>query len=295
MVTLPGSVVRRYERFSLYNWPYPAHDRGCAVDLYPGDETTTATTAPSPVAGEVLDTRTVAAPPQPYAADHDHLTLVDTSDRVARMLHVDPSVEAGDTLAVGDPVGDLVRAGFFAPWVPNHIHLGFRDHGDDLYRASGSLPLELGDDVDVRPVAWDGTGTVVAAGDTWALLDAPTHPAPGDAFAGVAAGDAPEARVVLDGGCTHYEGGGLLGTTPPECGDGQSDDTVAPVALAGTTVGTATGRHVAWHDVEVSANGDPVTGVALFCGRDRAGVKLVGEGVALTAGQVVRVTVEPAV
>lgn len=291
-VTLAADVLSRYCRFSLYNSPFVAHDRGCAVDLYPGDETTTATRAPSPVAGEVVHTRTVAAPPKPYAADEDHLILVDTGDRVARMLHVDPSVEPGDTVAVGDPLGDLVRAGFFAPWVPNHIHLGFRDRGDDPYRASGSLPLELGPGVDLRPVDWDGTGTVVAAGETWALLDAPAHPAPGDAFAGVAAGGALEGIAVLDGGCTHYEGGGLLGVGVAGGGSGRPGDGEETVALAGTTVGTASGRHVTWRDVEVRANGDPVTGVALFCGRDRAGVKLVGEGVDLSVGQDVRVAIE---
>lgn len=293
-VTIPADVLSQYCRFSLYNSPFVAHDRGCAVDLYPGDETTARTTAPSPVAGEVVDTRTVDAPPKPYAADHDHLTLVDTGDRIARMLHVDPSVGVGDTVAVGDPLGELVRAGFFAPWVPNHIHLGFRTHGDNRYRASGSLPLELGPGVDLRPVDWDGTGTVAAAGETWALLDAPAHPAPGAAFAGVAAGSALEGNAVLDGGCTHYEGGGLLGAVAPDPGSGQSDDSATPVALAGTTVGDASGRHVTWRDLEVRANGDPVTGVALFCGRDRAGVKLVGENVDLPVGRDVRVTVEPA-
>lgn len=294
-VTLAVDVLSQYCRFSLYNSPFVAHNRGCAVDLYPGDETTAATTALSPVAGEVVDTRTVAAPPKPYAADHDHLTLVDTGDRIARMLHVDPSVEAGDTVAVGDPLGELVRAGFFAPWVPNHIHLGFRDHGDDRYRASGSLPLELGADADLRPVVWDGTGTVAAAGETWALLDSPAHPAPGEAFAGVAAGgDSSDGSAVLDGGCTHYDGGGLLGGPAPSDGTEQPGATQEPVALAGTPVGTVSGRHVTWRDVEVRANGDPVAGVALFCGRDRAGVKLVGEDVDLPVGQDVRVTVEPA-
>lgn len=293
-VTLPADVLSQYCRFSLYNSPFVAHDRGCAVDLYPGDETTTATTAVSPVAGEVVDTRTVDAPPKPYAAAHDHLTLVDTGDRIARLLHVDPSVGAGDTVAVGDPLGELVRAGFFAPWVPNHIHLGFRDHGDDRYRASGSLPLELGPEVDLRPVGWDGTGTVVAAGETWALLDSPTHPAPGEAFAGVAAsdGDTLEGNALLDGGCPHYEGGGLLGTEGPAT-DEQSEGSTTPVALAGTTAGAAGGRHVTWQDIEVRANGDPVTGVALFCGRDRAGVKLVGVDAELPVGQAVRVTVDP--
>lgn len=265
-VTLGPDVLFRYRRFTLYNSPFVAHDSGCAIDLYPdGDR------APSPVAGEVLDTRSVDAPPKPYAADRDHLILVDTGDRVARLLHVDPAVDPGDTVAVGDDIGALVRAGFFAPWVPNHIHLGFRAHGRNPYRAAGSLPVEAG--VDVTGLAWDGTGTVRATGETWARLDDPAHPAPGEQFVGLASGDG-----VLDGGFPHYETGGLLGE-----GD--------VAAVAGTDVGTVTGRDVAWHDCTVTADGDPVTGLALFCARDSFGVKLVGEGLDLSVGDDVRVRV----
>jgi len=271
-VTVSRDVLAQYYRFSLYNSPFTAHDEGCAVDLYPAGER-----APSPVAGEVLDTRTVRAPPKEYAAEEDHLLLVDTGDHVARLLHVDPSVEPGETVAVGDDIGDLVRAGFFAPWVPNHVHLGFRDHGDDRYRAAGSLPIEPA--VDVEPVAWDGRGTVVETGETWARLDAPEHPAPGERFAGIAAG--PDAQAVLDGGLPHYEWGGALGNGAGE----------RPVTLAGTRVGTADGRTVSWDDVTVLANGEPVTGIALFCGRDALGVKLVGESVDLAVGDSVAVTV----
>jgi hypothetical protein len=90
-VVLPASALDGYRRFSLYNSPFPAHDRGCAIDLYPHGER-----APSPVAGTVVDTRTVRAPPKPYAAEHDHLIVVDAGDRLARLLHVDPVVAAGD-------------------------------------------------------------------------------------------------------------------------------------------------------------------------------------------------------
>ncbi|MBX0322794.1 hypothetical protein EGH21_07095 [Halomicroarcula sp. F13] len=274
-VTVAADVLHRYYRFSLYNSPFDAHDEGCAIDLYPEGAR-----APSPVAGEVLDTKAVRAPPKPYAAEHDHLILVDTGDYVARLLHVDPSVEAGDSVAVGDDVGEHVRAGFFAPWVPNHVHLGFRDHDADPYRASGSLPVDVA--VDVEPLAWDGTGTVVETGETWARLDSPAHPAPGERFAGVAN----DADGVLDGGLPHYEWGGLLGAG---VGDGPRR-----ASVAGQQVGTAEGRTVAWDDVTVRANGDPVTGLALFCSRDDAGVKLVGEGVDLAMGDAVEVTVDPA-
>jgi hypothetical protein len=276
-VTVPADVLHRYYRFSLYNSPFAAHDEGCAIDLYPtGDR------APSPVAGEVLDTKTVRAPPKAYAAEHDHLILVDTGDYVARLLHVEPEVQPGERVAVGDDLGELVRAGFFAPWVPNHIHLGFRAADVNPYRAAGSLPVEAG--VDVEPLAWDGRGTVVETGETWARLDSPTHPAPGERFVGLAAGNGPRSETaVLDGGLPHYDWGGLLGAS-----DGRTGRTAT---LAGQRVGVADGRTVAWDDLDILANGDPVTGVALFCSRDDAGVKLVGAGVDLAVGERVEVSV----
>ena len=309
-VTLPATVLRRYRRFTLYNSPYTAHDRGRAVDLYPGDATRPdpgdgdPVPAPSPVAGEVIGTRTARAPAKPYAADDDHLLLVDTAagdsgigardgeSPVARILHVDPAVEPGDRVAVGDPLGRLVRAGFFAPWVANHLHLGFRSPGADLHRASGSLPLAPDPSLRVEPVAWDGTGTVVAAGETYAVLDAPAHPSPGGSFAGLAAtvdAGAERRTGVLDGGLPHYDGGGLLwaGAADPGCGD---DSPGRAVELLGTRVGRATGRDVTWDDVTVRANGDPVRGIALAPGRARLGVKLVGEGVDFGVGT--EVTVE---
>jgi hypothetical protein len=266
-VSIGEEALFQYYRFSLYNSPFTAHDRGCAIDLYPEGQL-----APSPVAGEVLETRQVQAPPKPYAREHDYLILVDTGEYVTRLLHVEPSVAAGDTVDRGESLGTLVRAGFFAPWVPNHIHLGFRTHEDNLHRASGSLPLSV--DVPLRSVAWDGTGTVVEAGETWALLDEPGHPDPGAAFVGLDSDGG-----VLDGGFPHYDGGGLLG------GSGRA-------VVTATEVGTVDGRDVTWGDCTVWANGKPITGVALFCGRDRFGIKLVGRELDLSVGDAVDVTVE---
>jgi len=273
-VTIPRDVLFQYYRFSLYNSPFDAHDEGCAIDLYPDGER-----APSPVAGEVLDTKTVRAPPKAYAAEHDHLILVDSGDVVARMLHVDPSVEPGDTVAVGDGLGELVRAGFFAPWVPNHIHLGFRDADANPYRASGSLSVDVA--VDVTPLSWDGTGTVVDGGKTWVRLDEPAHPAPGEAFAGIANDVDGDGSGILDGGLPHYSGGGLLDA-----------DGVEEAAIAGHRVGTAEDRTVAWDNLTVLANDEPITGIALFCGRERFGAKLVGENIDFAVGDDVQVSIE---
>jgi hypothetical protein len=287
MVTLDGDVVARYPRVSLYNSPYPAHDAGCAVDLYPdGDGSGRATHAPSPVAGEVVDTRTVRCPSKPYAADEDHLVVVDTDDRLARILHVDPAVEPGDSVAVGDDLGEMIRSGFFAPWVANHLHLGFRAPDQNPVRASGSLPLEL--DIAVEPVPWDGTGTAVETGDTYALLDAPEHPDPGGGFAGVAT----DGGAVLDGGFPHYSGGGAIPTAAADHAAATPDggDTVS---FLGATVGDRTDdRTVAWCDRTVTANGDPVHGLSLWLGVDRLGVKLVAPGHDFAVGDAVEVGVE---
>lgn len=266
-VTLSNDVLRRYPRFSLYNSPYPAHDRGCAIDLYPGKG------ALSPVAGEVIDTRTVRAPPKPYSPEHDHLILVDCGEYVARILHVDPVVSDGDRLEIGDSLGELVRAGFFAPWVGNHIHLGFRPHDLNPYRASGSLPIKI--ETDVKPVGWNGAGRVREVGETFVILDAPAHPAPGECFAGIA-DDSGE--TAIDGGLAHYDGGGAL----MEGG--------GPVSLLGERVGIADGRDVKWDELDVLANGEAITGISLFAGRETLGAKLVHPGHEFSVGE--EITVE---
>jgi hypothetical protein len=285
-VSLGIDVLSQYRRFSLYNSPYVAHEHGRAIDLYPDSGLGPATDgepsiAPSPVAGRVLDTRTVRAPPKSHAEADDHLVLVDTGEHVARVLHVEPTVSAGDSIAVGDPLGRLVRAGFFAPWVDNHVHLEFRPPEANPYRASGSLPLVV--DVPIAGLDWDGTGTVVETGDTYAVLDSPFHPDPGERFVGIAADEG----SVLDGGLVHYASGGALATDDDRKNDG-------PVSLLGRVVGHTSGRDVAWEPLDVLANGERITGLSLFCGREADfGAKLVCPDTEFAHGEHVTIELRP--
>jgi hypothetical protein len=265
-VTLPASVLDRYRRFSRFNSPYPAHDDGRAIDLYPADEA-----AISPVAGTIRETRTVGCPERSYAAGTDHLIAIDLDDdwcrraaaepgTVARILHVIPEVSPGDRVAVGDVLGPLTRSGFFGQWVDNHVHLGFRAPGDDALRASGSLPVDIA--VAVEPIPWDGTGVVVERGPTHAVLDAPAHPDPDDSFAAIASDEG----VPIDGGLAHYAGGGAF----------RAVTAGSWIHLGDTRVGVAAGRGIAWDSVDVRANGRRVTGLSLFAARDAGyGAKIV--------------------
>lgn len=277
MITLGADALARFPRFTLYNSPYISHREGRAIDLYPDTET-----APSPVAGGVQTTQTMACPSRPYASDADHLIVIDTGDRLARILHVDPAVEPGDTVAIGDPLGRLVRSGYFARWVDNHVHLGFREYGTDPVRASGSLRLDV--DVPLGGVSWDGTGTVVETGDTYAILDGLTHPSPGERYVGIT-DDTGE--YLLDGGLPHYENGGItpIPADPSAVavreGGGASprqwapDHSVESISLLGTQLGPVEGRELHWADVTVVANGTEITGLSFFLGRQDIYAKLI--------------------
>ncbi|WP_049983608.1 hypothetical protein [Halorubrum sp. BV1] len=282
-ISITPAILDRYRRYSRFNSPYRAHDDGSAIDLYP-----VGATAPSPVSGVVRETRTVGCPDRSYAADEDHLIVVDLDaawcrqadappGTVARILHVVPAVEAGERVTVGDPLGELTRSGFFGRWVDNHVHLGFRSPEANPIRASGSLPVTAA--VDVEPVAWDGTGVVAERGPTHVVLDEPSHPAPGERFAAIASDEG----VPLDGGLTHYAGGGAFGE--------QSLRDGTALSLRGSRVGVARGRGIAWDDVAVVANGERATGLSLFAARDGVGAKVVWRDPPVGVGDDVRIEI----
>lgn len=277
-VELGAETLGRYARFSLFNSPYSAHDEGCAIDLYPGERVGSdfhGEPAPSPVAGRVLAIETVRTPSNPEGIDRDYLIGIEctapdpAAGLVARVLHVEPAVEPGDDVAVGDSLGTLVRTGFFDPWVDAHLHVGFRPPGRDHRRASGSLPVAVAPDL--RSIPWNDTVRVVEAGETYAVLEGPEP----DTLAGIAA----DGGGVLDGGLPHYAGGGLLGGP-----DGS-------VALGGDRVGIADGRIVAWDDRQVFANGEPATGLSFACGLD-PGVTVVSPGHSLAVGERMSIRIE---
>lgn len=274
-VELEAEVLAQYRAFSLFNSPYHAHERGRAIDLYPGQST-----IPSPVAGTVQTCREVSAPTKSYAQGRDWVVIIDTGGGFARLLHLEPSVEPGDSVGLGDPLGTVVRSGYLAPWVPAHLHLEFRDPSTEPLRARGGRPIEPAGAIEAVP--WDGTGQVVEVGTRYLRLDAPANPASGSEFAGLALDDG----AVLDGGLPHY-GCGLIG------------DAVGEVSILGTNIGVVAGERsdsvgeITALPVELHANGSPISGLSLRVVRTGSlGATLIDPPAHLDLGDFVQVTAE---
>lgn len=293
MVRLPATALEDAVGFSLYNSPYVAHHSGCAIDLYPSTASVR-----SPVAGEVCAIHEVAAPSRGYADDADYLMVIDTGNgpgpaietadgrpALARVLHVDPAVCVGTPVAVGDYLGELLRSGYFARWVRNHLHLGFRHRDRDIYRASGSAPITIS--TGIEPLYWDGRGTITEVEASYARVR--PHGLD-DLDDGQWVALASEEGALLDGGLAHYGHGGILAV------DGARKFSLTAgspeVSLLETPVGRASGRSIAWHDVEIVANDSPVTGLALYCARmSEFAIKLVEPSASLSAGDTVHVRI----
>ncbi|MFC1803183.1 hypothetical protein ACFL0D_04355 [Thermoproteota archaeon] len=132
-------------RFAFFNSPFPSHKENSGVDIYPNDDF--GGLAPSPVDGEVIMIRRVKAPKGHgfEAADHDTVILIqnrDNPETVTKILHIDPLVEIGDRVKIGDSIGVTLRSGYYGWGTSPHIHAEVRSQSDPI-RARGGYKLAL--------------------------------------------------------------------------------------------------------------------------------------------------------
>ena len=198
-------------RYAFYNSPYPAHKENTGLDIYPGDGFGGETS--SPVDGEVTLIRRVKAPTGRgfEASDHDTVIIIknlDNPETVTKLLHVDPIVEEGDTVHVGDAIGTTLRSGYYGWGTSPHIHAEVRSPKDPI-RARGGFPMNLievptGEPVDII------AGTIFHVQPEFALIQLES----GSGLVGSVNG----VPATLDGGIPYY---GWLGThleNPPDSG-----------------------------------------------------------------------------
>ncbi|MEM3466793.1 MAG: hypothetical protein QW566_10020, partial [Candidatus Jordarchaeales archaeon] len=192
--------------------PYFPHRNCTGVDIYPNLEF--GENAPSPVSGEVVAIKEVD-----YFEDRgfgcskvDYLVILrslENKERFIKILHVKPSVDIGDEVAVGGRIGALIRSGFFDFWTDPHIHVEVRKPFDPI-RARGGLRFERLVAVDDVEVEFEELrGTVVESKKQYSLIVLN-----GNFRHGIPVNVGEEVGI-LDGGVPHYGWFGVHMKTRP--------------------------------------------------------------------------------
>ncbi|MCW4011466.1 MAG: M23 family metallopeptidase [Candidatus Bathyarchaeota archaeon] len=214
-------------RFAFFNSPYPAHKENTGVDIYPGDGF--GGEAVSPVDGEVTLIRRVKAPSGHgfEASDHDTVVLIrnrDNPETVTKLLHIDPVVELGETVRVGDSIGVTLRSGYYGWGTSPHLHVEIRKP-DDPIRARGGYNLNLIDARYADPLE-EIAGNVVHLQPEYALIKLDTSCT---GLMGTVNGE----PAIIEGGIPYYGWVGAHIENPPESGS---------IELLGEPISTVTER-----------------------------------------------------
>ncbi len=138
--------IPQTSHFTIGTSPYYAHQHGLAIDIYYNHSLENYEVL-SPVSGKVLKTKTLSAPKPKFlnGVDKDYLILINNpnnSEVLYKTLHVKPSVQVGEQIKRGDPIGKTIRNGYFAYWSSPHLHLEIRPFKDAI-RARGGEHFSL--------------------------------------------------------------------------------------------------------------------------------------------------------
>ncbi len=110
--------------------PYPVHVQDGAVDIFPGRNFTAP--ALSPVSGKVvfIEKNKVGVARHFQADPYDYIIAVEQNGICVRMLHVEPEIEEGDEIDIGNRLGRYLRSPLLPFWSYPHIHAEVKDCGD---------------------------------------------------------------------------------------------------------------------------------------------------------------------
>jgi hypothetical protein len=126
-------------RHSFFASPYQAHRDYAAVDITQNKKF--GDLALSPVAGKIIKILEYESPTINGKSLPEYLTLIESKDKIARIMHLRPTAKVGDKIAVGDELGIFINNGFFSYWVDPTIHVEIREQ-NNLIRPRGGLELE---------------------------------------------------------------------------------------------------------------------------------------------------------
>jgi len=119
---------------SFTNSPYYAHHRLSAIDIYPprGEREVL-----SPIEGKLLLHKIVGG---------EHVLGFESGDAYVRILHVKPYLSVGESVSIGDLLGEVVWSPTFFRWTDPHLHLEVRPT-NSFIGARGCVKLSIYDDL----------------------------------------------------------------------------------------------------------------------------------------------------
>ncbi len=138
--------IPQTSHFSIGTSPYYAHQHGLAIDIYQ-NLTLENYKVLSPISGKILKVKSLAAPKPKFSdgINVDYLILISDPSNpeiLWKIMHVNPNVQVGDQIEVGDLLGKTIRNGYFAYWSSPHLHLEIRPINDAI-RARGGKSFSL--------------------------------------------------------------------------------------------------------------------------------------------------------
>jgi len=232
-------------RYSFFTTPYIPHKLGTAVDVYFED------VALFPLEeGKLIDVKKIRTP-RYIPVKEDYIMIFSLGEICLKVLHVQPSIEPGDSVSLGDEIGKLRLSGFFSPWTDKHAHFELRPCNDP-YRARGGLviyPILTG----IVRTARGNEFKVVEKNERYAMLEPLKKGKKGMTPFGY-----------VEGGVPHYRYGAIL--------NGNEASLLGKSVKAERILPNGVGLFKA--DFKVLANGSIVKGISVYCNDEK--IKLIG-------------------
>jgi hypothetical protein len=125
--------------------PYPGHVQGGAVDIFGSRKF--GSQVRSPVSGEVaiIDKSKVGKSRFFESEPYDYITVIKSNEVCVRILHMEPEMEVGAKIKMGDTIGRYIRTPLLPFWSLPHAHVDVKDPSDPVSPQNVFLMDRIGD------------------------------------------------------------------------------------------------------------------------------------------------------
>jgi hypothetical protein len=213
--------------FSYFNSPYIGHSLGTAIDIYPRHQEWGGPVL-APVSGEIVKVKKLhMGKTKPFPTDDfDYgiaIRVESTREDVVRVMHCKPMIQEGDKIDLGDQIGYAIRSRYFNYWTSPHYHVEIMQL-ESFSRSSKSYPLDIPvgkkrHQLENADVSMELSIIDVNDDRDIGYLRGISYTSIGDLI-GLSTQDEKGSVVgILDGGLSHYQHGGVIGTHQIKAGD----------------------------------------------------------------------------